>query len=63
LKNRSTEKFGMADTKRKNNCVDKAADNLVLISILSDSEFLIWKTLKQNSIKILSKSDSKINKI
>jgi hypothetical protein len=46
LKNRSTEKFGMADTKRKNNCVDKAADNLVLISILSDSDFLIWKTLK-----------------
>jgi hypothetical protein len=39
-------KFGMADTIRKNNCVDKAADNLVLITILSDSDFLIWKTLK-----------------
>jgi hypothetical protein len=63
FENSLSGKLGMANFIRKNNCVDKAADNLVLISILSDSEFLIWKTLKQNSIKILSKSDSKINKI
>jgi hypothetical protein len=29
----------MAKTIRKNNCVDKAADDLVLIAVLSDSEF------------------------
>jgi hypothetical protein len=37
-------KFGMKDTIRKNNGVDKAADNLVLFAVLSESDFL--KTLK-----------------
>jgi hypothetical protein len=35
----------MKDTIRKNG-VDKAADNLVLIANLLESDFLIWKTLK-----------------
>jgi hypothetical protein len=56
-------KFGMADTIRKNNCVDKAADNLVLIAVLSDSEFFNLENIEMKFQKILSKSDSKINKI
>jgi hypothetical protein len=36
----------MEDTIRKDNCVDKAADNLVLIAILPDSKFFIFQTLK-----------------
>jgi hypothetical protein len=38
----------MADTIRKNNWVEKVADNLVLIAILSNSDFF---NLKNNEMK------------
>jgi hypothetical protein len=46
----------MEDTIRKNNFVDKAADNLVLIAILSDSEFCNLENIEtkfhKNTFKI-----------